>query len=88
MEAIRWIAWHTLAPERIHHLLAMEAMAGGERQELDERTRALEPPDILVKSRAADHHREAAQQANLHLQWIARLRLGSHMVTSTALHCA
>ncbi len=62
MEVVRRRGRPAIAPEHVHHLLAVEAVARRESEELHELARLLQPPGRLRNGHPVDGGCEAAQK--------------------------
>jgi hypothetical protein len=63
MQVVRRRGRPEVAPEHVHHLLPVEAMAWSEGEQLYQLARLLQPPSRLRNRHAVDGGCEAAQQA-------------------------
>ena len=62
MEVVRRRRRRAVAPQHVHRLLAVQAMAGREREQLHELARLLQPPRRLRDRHAVDSRGKAAQE--------------------------
>ena len=62
VEVVRRRRRPAVAPEHVHHLLAVQPAVGSEREQLHELARLLQPPGLLRHRLAVDGGREAAQK--------------------------